>query len=96
MKNESKIIAAIIFATAVIVTVLITIGIMFRPVSQNRQIWQLKTLDNNIALYNNDELVEIFDDILVDVLPDADRKELENGIAFDTQSDAISAIEDYN
>ena len=96
MKNESKIIAGIIFATAVITALFITLGILYSPVKSKREIWQLKTLENNIALYKNEELIEIFDDIYLDVLPAADREELKNGIAFETRSDAVRATEDYN
>lgn len=96
MKKESKIIAGIIFATAVITALLITLGIVYSPVKNKREIWQLKAVENNIALYRNEELIEIFDDIYVDVLPKADREELENGIAFETRSDAVKATEDYN
>lgn len=96
MKKESKIIAGIIFATAVITALLITLGIVYSPVKDKREIWQLKAEDNNIALYKNEELIEIFDDIYVDVLPKADREELKNGISFETRSDAMKAAEDYN
>ena len=51
---------------------------------------------NNVALYNGEEIVEVYGSISLDNLTDEDKKMLENGIHFTTRDEAVTAIEDYD
>ncbi len=58
--------------------------------------WVLRSYENTVVLMNNDEVVEVFGDIMVETLPEEDIKHLENGIPFLTKDEALMAIEDYD
>ena len=58
--------------------------------------WIIRSVDDTIVLMNKGEVVEVFDEIVVDTLPKEDIKHLEIGISFLTKNEAISAIEDYD
>lgn len=58
--------------------------------------WVLHSYGNNVALYNGDDIIEVYGSIMLDTLPEEDRRLLNNGIAFLTREEAVSAIEDYD
>ena len=58
--------------------------------------WVLRSYDNTVVLMNNNEVVEVFGDIVLDTLPKEDIKHLESGIPFLTKDEALMAIEDYD
>ena len=58
--------------------------------------WIIRSVDDTVVLLNKGEVVEVFDEIVVDTLPKEDIKHLEIGISFLTKDEAISAIEDYD
>ena len=58
--------------------------------------WVLHSYGNNVALYNGEKIIEVYGSIMLDTLPEDDRRQLDNGIAFTTKEEAISAIEDYD
>lgn len=63
---------------------------------ENPQRWILQTYGNNVALFNGNKVVEVYGSIAIDTLPEADKKLLKNGIAFQTKTEALSAIEDFD
>lgn len=58
--------------------------------------WVLHSYGNNVALYNGEKIIEVYGTIMLDTLPEADRNQLNNGIAFLTREEAMSAIEDFD
>jgi len=64
--------------------------------NENKDNWVIQSLDDTVVLINNGEIVEVFSEIVVDTLPDEDKKHLEKGIVFLTKDEAMTAIEDYD
>ena len=64
--------------------------------TENTDSWVLRSVEDRVVLLNNGEVVEVFGDIVVDTLPQEDKKHLERGIPFLTKDEALIAIEDYD
>lgn len=96
-KTNRRILCAIIIVAAIaIAMLLVTIGIVFGERNLNMEPWVLQSYGNNVALYNGDEVVEVYGAIMLDTLPDEDKRLFENGITFITKEEAIMAIEDFD
>ena len=78
------------------VIIIITIGYAISLKSKNPLPWVLHSYGNNVALYNGDKIIEVYGSIVLDTLPEEDRRLLDNGIIFSTKQEAVSAIEDYD
>ncbi len=98
MSVSKKTVIGIAIATVSIcaVAIIITIGYAIKLKSQNQSPWVLHSYGNNVALYNGDKIIEVYGSIMLDTLPDEDRRLLDNGIVFSTKQEAVSAIEDYD
>lgn len=95
-KNGIKFgVAAIIISVSVAV-IIITLGFVVSNRKQNPVSWVLHSYGNNVALYNGEEIVEVYGSIMLDTLPADDKKQLDNGIVFSTKEEAVNAIEDYD
>ena len=85
-----------LFLTISLAVIIIAIGLVIRTKKENPETWVLHSYGNNVALYNGNEVVEVYGSIVLDTLPDEDRRLLDNGIHFTTKEEAVSAIEDYD
>ncbi len=56
----------------------------------------LKEYGEHIAVFQGDERIEVFYDVIYDSLPEYDRNALKRGITFDSMSQVYSAIEDFD
>ena len=98
MREFSKvvtIISIISFAVA-IALILVTVGIVFGERKVEPKPWVLQSYGNNVALFNGEKIIEVYGAIMLDTLPEEDKRLLDNGIAFLTKQEAVRAIEDYD
>lgn len=58
--------------------------------------YTLKSYRNCLALYKNEEIIEIYDNIILNNLPPKDKEILLNGISFNNISDVDTALQDYD
>ena len=65
-----------------------------KPVDESG--YYMKSLNNTVVLYKDDAIVKVYEGIVVDTLPLADRDLLSKGIHYENISDADSAAEDYD
>lgn len=77
-------------------SIIVTLGFVISNKKQNPVPWVLHSYGNNVALYNGDEIVEVYGAIMLDTLPEDDKRQLDNGIVFTTREEAVNAIEDYD
>ncbi len=82
--------------TVAIVSIIIAFGMAAKCKTEEPEKWVLKSYGNSVALFNGKQIVEVYSSIVLDTLPDADKKQLDSGIAFMTKEEALSAIEDYD
>ena len=98
MREFSKavtIISNISFPVA-IALILATLGIVFGERKPNQEPWVLQSYGNNVALFNGEKIIEVYGAIMLDTLPEEDKRLLDNGISFQTKQEAVRAIEDYD
>lgn len=94
--RQRNIIITVIVLTAAAVIILITAGFAARNRDYKPSSWVLKAHGNSVALYNGDSLDTVYGGIVLENLPEEDKKILESGIAFPTREEAERAIEDYD
>lgn len=95
-KKQIKIGIIALFITISVTLLIIAVSLALKTKKENPEIWVLHSYGNNVALFNGEEVVEVYGSIVLDTLPDEDRKLLDNGIHFQTREEAVSAIEDYD
>ena len=64
--------------------------------TDNPSNWIVRSYEDTVVLINKGEIIEVFNDIVVESLPNEDREHLEKGISFLTKDEAMLAIEDYD
>ncbi|MGI6280047.1 MAG: hypothetical protein ACOYJS_05755, partial [Acutalibacteraceae bacterium] len=87
---------SIIIISIAVSAIIITCGFVAAARKKESKPWVLHSYGNNIALFNGDEIVEVYGSITVDMLPAEDKRLLDNGIAFITKEEALRALEDYD
>ena len=94
-RNLSVILIAV---SAAVVVCLIAVGFAAGETRENPAGgYVLRAYNNTVALYNGEnEIVEVYDGIVLNTLPDADVRQLTNGIAFSTKAEALRTVEDYD
>ena len=95
-QKEKTLSIALVVVTIALAAIIVTCGFVAKSQTKESENWVLHSYGNNVALYNGEELVEVFGSISIDILPNSDRKLLDNGIVFQTKEEALSAIEDYD
>lgn len=62
----------------------------------NSPVYVLKSYKNTVALYQNDKLIEVYENIVLNTLPQKDIQSFNNGITFNTEKQAETYLEDYD
>lgn len=89
-------IIVLLIITFSVAAILIAGGFAIRSKAENPEIWVLHSYGDNVALYNGEEIIEVYGTISLNTLPEADRRLLDSGIAFHSREEAQNAIEDYD
>ncbi len=63
---------------------------------KTKETYTLKSYRNCVALYKNEEIIEIYDDIVLNNLPPNDKAILKSGIEFNSISEVDTALQDYD
>ncbi len=58
--------------------------------------YTLKSYKNTVALYNGEEIVEIYNNIVLNNLPERDIQNFNSGIPVATRAQADTLLEDYD
>lgn len=95
-KTERILSIIMIVVTISLAIIIITGSFVAKNQLKEKDNWVLYTYGNNVALYNGKELIEVFGSISLDTLPEGDKRQLDNGIIFQTKEEALLAIEDYD
>lgn len=95
-KTERILSIIMIVVTVSLAIIIITGSFVAKNQLKEKDNWVLYTYGNNVALYNGKELIEVFGSISLDTLPEGDKRQLDNGIIFQTKEEALLAIEDYD
>ncbi|MBR7133011.1 MAG: hypothetical protein IKD04_05710 [Clostridia bacterium] len=93
---QRKICIAALAITVSLAGIIIACGFVARDQKNSHEKWVLLSYGNNVALYNGNEIIEVYGNIVLDTLPAEDKRLLDNGIVFQTRDEAVSAIEDFD
>lgn len=96
LKNEKSLIITILAITLCLSAIILSIGYILTPTPLENDSWRLKSYGDNLALYNGESVIEIFDAVLLSDLPEKDKILLTEGITFATKEEALIAAEDYD
>lgn len=66
-----------------------------KPVSKMQNNYMLRSYKNTIALYNNGNIVKIYDNIVLNTLPQHDIQNFNSGIPVTSQTAAEAYLEDF-
>ena len=88
-------VCAVTFSVSIAV-IIIALSFVAKTQKNDPVKWVLHSYGNNVALYNGEKIIEVYGSIVLDTLPEEDRRLLDNGIVFTTKEEALSAIEDYD
>lgn len=92
--SYKKTAATVIAFTLVLTVILISIAYRSEKAADSHYI--LKSHNETVALYRGDEVVTVYDGIVLSTLPYADRARFNEGIAVQNPDDAQIIIEDYD
>lgn len=95
MINYKKVSIIIIAVTIIFVIAVVVFGLSMNSGTENTS-YTLKAYRNTVALYQNDNLIKTYDDIVLNTLPISDINRLKSGITVSSENDAIKIIEDYD
>ena len=95
MINYKKISIIIIAVTLIFVIAVVVFGLNMKSATANTS-YTLKAYRNTVALYQNDNLIKTYDDIVLNTLPISDINRFKSGITVSSENDAIRIIEDYD
>lgn len=94
--NSRLLIITILVISIAVSLILATFGYAIGERNVTNQHWVLRSYGNNVALYNGDDVIEVYGSIMLDTLPEEDKRQLDNGISFFTKEEARTAIEDFD
>lgn len=95
-KNKKTIIIIAVILSISLATILVTVGFVIKSKQENPESWILHSYGNNVALYNGEKIIEVYGGIMLNTLPEEDKRLLDSGIAFPTREEAVNAVEDYD
>ena len=93
----SLFIKKVLFPVLVFVCIFALVLHIFKGSNKNPTdtVYTLKSYRNTVALYQNENLIEIFDSVVLNTLPQKDVQNFNNGIVFDTKEQAEIFLEDF-
>lgn len=62
----------------------------------NEKVYVVKSYKNTVALYIDDDIAEVYDNIVLNSLPQSDQNKLNKGICVKDENEAIRLIENYD
>ena len=58
--------------------------------------YMLKSYKNTVALYNGEEIIDVYTNIVLNTLPEKDVQSFNRGISFDTRELAEAYLQDFD
>lgn len=96
MKLYKILTTAVIALTAVACALLVLSGIYAEKSNAESDKYFLRAHENTVALFKENEIIKVYDGIILNTLPESDIYTLKNGIEYENIEDADLAAEDYD
>ena len=86
----------ILFPTIIFMLLFILIAYLTtKPMPKSKSRYILKSYKNTIALYDNETIIKVYDNIVLNTLPTQDIQNFTIGIPFTSQKLAETYLEDF-
>ncbi|MBR6502272.1 MAG: hypothetical protein IKT42_02410 [Clostridia bacterium] len=86
----------ILFPSLIFILLFILIAYLTtKPTQKNEHNYKLKSYKNTVALYDNENIIKIYDNIVLNTLPPQDIQNFTIGIPFTSQKLAETYLEDF-
>lgn len=97
MKNKNIIILAFVFILCAIAAVFAFYSLADESTdtSGDNSLY-LKAYENTVALYKNEKIEEIYEDIVLNALPIKDQNMLKQGILINNDEELLELLEDFD
>ena len=92
--SYKKTAAAVVIVTLLLSCLLITIA--YRSDNSAAESYVLKDYNGTVALYKNEEIMTVYDGVVLSALPYGDRSRFIDGIFVESPEEAESIIEDFD
>lgn len=92
--NRKLILTALIITVTLAVIIASILVINYSRENNSNPI--LKEDGGQVKLFRNGNVIAIYDDIVIDILPQKDREALKKGIEIKNEEELLSIIEDYD
>lgn len=98
MSNLIKRTVFFLLSCIAVLTLTLTAVIIFKasPKKTDADNYCLKSYKNTVALYNGEEIIQIYNNIVLNTLPEQDVINFNNGIAVATPAQAEIILEDFD
>lgn len=97
MPFSTRFTVSFIAISAVLITVLMCLGISFKVQTDEANAkFMLKSHNNAVALYQNDQVVEVYDQIVLNALPGLDILKFNQGIPIEDIGKIDEILQDYD
>lgn len=97
MPFSTRFSVSFIAASTVLITVLMCLGISFKEqTNEVKATFVLKSHNNAVALYQNDQVVKIYDQIVLNTLPGIDILKFNQGIPIEDIGKIDEILQDYD
>lgn len=94
MYSYKKTALTVIIFTLILSVILILIYYRSNKAVKDKYI--LKEYNGTVALFENDDILSVYDEIVLSAFPSADRQRFSEGIQVNSPEDALKIIEDYD
>lgn len=94
LKKRAYILFAFLFISVITIMTAICI-VISKNLAKVTPVYRLLAYENNVALYKNDELITIYDEIVLNSLTKYDQESFKKGIIVSEINKIDEIIEDY-
>ena len=87
---------AIAITTLSLIFCLLLLIVSYRNASASNTEYKLKDYNGKVALYRNNEIITVYDGIVISSLPNSDKRRFMDGVYVKNPEEAEIIIEDYD
>ena len=94
-KLKAELLVIFIFILSLVFLFVFVIGLNKKS-PKAEEVYCMKAKENTVCLYKAEEIIKVYDGIVLSTLPIEDRERLESGINFKSIEEADRSAEDYD
>lgn len=85
------------FITTIFIALIFFAFLILKPQYQSsKKVYLLKSYKNTVALYDNGQIIKVYNDVVLNSLPTTDIINFKKGVVFETITDVEIYMEDFD